>query len=572
MKKIISFILILAMSLSMAACGGSGNGNTNTDNNTPKVLSDTLAVSTCDGQSITNSYSGLEFTLTDEWEQIDRDALCRTYMKNITGRQLEAMGEDELKQHAVIPDWAVKNSSGNVVLATLISYEKAGMTFEEYLQQFKETNTRGSYCVSDEKTVNLSGVEYQNITAFNEKNMVDICYKDRGDGHMAVIMSNLDLYCAPQYIHAFFNGGPDTETDIPNVPGLFTVDNEKWRVKNDTAGIEIDIPAGWTIYNKKALAELQYFTTEQQLDSMTPEDFAQLYEIFDIWMSDDENTTYVNISYLNRNHPAAYGLSAEDMQLLYRNQTNLSAAQAITYDNVSFAGQSYYCTKKYHYNADKTYLYLFREINKDYIAKVVITGSGDCAVADLRKLFDNDNDTEMLIKRSEYVEGKYQFHNRYTDVRINILKGWERNDQPMLTTLYGDKLTLDQLENWTDEDYMKATYIPDFAVVSEDRSTVLMAYYINLNKFAGEKADVNEMYDAYVTVFENTGKITVEEGNIYPRGGRDYMVYKSHSEDGTQNVQFATAEISDDYVIMLIYVTPTDSPVPDVTGVIHDKQ
>ena len=46
MKKIISFMLILAISFSMAACGGSGNGNTNTDNNTPKVLSDTLAVST----------------------------------------------------------------------------------------------------------------------------------------------------------------------------------------------------------------------------------------------------------------------------------------------------------------------------------------------------------------------------------------------------------------------------------------------------------------------------------------------------------------------------------------------
>ncbi len=580
MRKIISFILALAMALSMVACGGSGSENTGDSTGTqatpqptpaPKVLSDTLTISKYDDEKITNDYTGLEFTLTDTWSMIDRDKVCPIYMKNVTGRQLEAMTADELNRHAVIADWAVNDSNGIIVLATVVNYEKTGITFTEYLDLFIAINTKGSYCVSDEETVILSGVEYQNITAFYEDNVVDICYKDRGDGHMAVVTSNLGLYCTPQYVHAFFNGGPDTETDIENVPGLFSVDSEKWRVKNDVADIEIDIPDGWITWSKNDVAKLHYFTTEERLNSMTPADFARLNEINDITMSDDKSTTSVNISYVNRNHPAAYGLSCEEMQLLYRNLTNRSVAYANTYDNVSFAGQSYYCTKIYYRNTDKTFLFLFREINKDYIAKVVIASDGDCQVSELRKIFDDDNDTDMLIKRSRYIGEKYQFHNRYTDVRINILKSWERNDRLLFKALNNKNLSEDQVAAWTDEDYMNSAYIPDFAVSSEDQTTSLVVYYVNLNKIAGGKPDVNSVFDTCKTTFEKKGYITVEDNCLYSLGGYDYLVYKSTTADGKTNMQFATAEISDDYVIMLTYVTPIDSEVPDITGTINDR-
>ena len=73
------------------------------------------------------------------------------------------------------------------------------------------------------------------------------------------------------------------------------------------------------------------------------------------------------------------------------------------------------------------------------------------------------------------------------------------------------------------------------------------------------------------TAFEKEGYITVEDNCIYTRGGYDYLVYKSTDATGKINMQFATAEISDDYLIMLIYITPVDSAVPDVTGVINDR-
>ena len=316
MKRIISFILTLAMALSMAACGGSENsGGTTEPTSTPepKVLSDTLAISKYDEKIITNDYTGLEFTLTGGWSMIDRETMCTLYMPGVTAQQLEEMNADQLNGLIEVFDYVAMDTNGHIIMVAIANYAAANLSAEEYLNTFKKNNFPVEANLTDEKTATLSGVEYKNFTAYYDNLVNDVCYLDRGDGHLVMVISRLKGNVSPYYAHAFFNGGPLTDTDLDNVPGLFEYDAEKVRIINTDAAIEIDIPDGWAAANRQYIAKEYYNTDENTLNSMTAGDFARLPEINDILLTNSDNRQSVIISYINRKSDYAYGMSALEM-------------------------------------------------------------------------------------------------------------------------------------------------------------------------------------------------------------------------------------------------------------------
>ena len=579
MKRILSFILALAMTLPMAACGG-GESSGGTDSEptptptpAPKVLSSVQEISKYDEKTITNDYTGLEFALTGGWSMMDRDTVCTLFMPGVTAQQLEEMTTEQLNQVPVIYDWAAMDTYGNVVMVMMVNYRTDGLTFEEYLKLFRSENTMAYHTVSEEKTVVLSGVEYTNFTAFSDDGVLDICYLDREDGCMVAVAAQLKEYTSPGYFHAQFNGGANGQINTENVPGLFEYDSENHRVINTDTGIEIDIPDGWAVYSKEYMAEIYYKTDVESLNNMTGDDFARLGRIDDIELVKDDISISVYVSYLSRKTTSNYGMSAQDMAEYYCHTTNASEEYVYVTDDISFAGQNYWTVERYNYNNDATTVFMFRELNEDYMVCVSISAKGSTDAYELREIFAFDNDTDMLIKRSQPVEGKYQYHNPYTDVRINHLKDWVNADQAMIKLLYKDTLTVEDVENWTDDDYMSASIIPDFGVSSPDGKTYLFVYYVNLNKVNDiDRKDCYSYYQKIVEGLENSGTVTLEKDISYGFDSdiMEYYLYEGQSSDGSTRMQVAVGDISEDYVFLRVYRSPMDSGLPKIPGMIVD--
>lgn len=577
MKRIISFILTLAMVLSIVACGGGeSNGGTKieptpTPTPAPKVLSDTLAISKYDEKIITNDYTGLEFTLTGGWSMLDRDTVYSVYMPGVTAQQIDGMTAEQLEQQGDITDYIAMDSNGHIIMVSIANYAAAGVTADEYLRLFKDNNFSSRARLSDEKTVILSGVEYKNFTAYENSLVNDVCYLDRGDGHMVMVISRLKGNISPYFAHAFFNGGPLTYTDTDNVPGLFEYDAEKERIINTDTAIEIDIPDGWSAANRQYIAEKYYNTDENTLNSMSASDLARLSEINDIVLTKDDGSITAIISYINRKADYAYGMSALEMAKHMYYQCNANEMFAAVTEEISFSGQNYASADMYSFDSDSTLVYFFRELNEDYMVTVTLYAKGDQFVHDLREIFSQDNDTDMLIKRSQLVEGKYQYYNPYTDVKVNFLKGWVNADPTMIELLYNDTLTLEELEKWTDDQYMSASIIPDFGISSPDGNTYLFVYYANMNKDSEiERKDFYSYYRNVVTGLENSGILTLEKDISYGFDGdsMEYYLYEGQSSDGTAIVQVAVGDISEDYVFVRIYRSPVDSGLPKIPGMI----
>lgn len=578
MKRIISFILALTMAVSLAACGGSGGGNAagNDDTQatpqptpTPKVLSDTLAISKYDEKIISNDYTGLEFTLTGGWSMIDRETMCTLYMPGVTAQQLEEMNADQLNGLIEVFDYVTMDTNGHIIMVAIANYAAANLSAEEYLNTFKKNNFPVEANLTDEKTVTLSGVEYKNFTAYYDNLVNDVCYLDRGDGHLVMVISRLKGNVSPYYAHAFFNGGPLTDTDIHNVPGLFEYDAEKARIINTDSAIEIDLPDGWAAANRQFIAEEYYKTDENTLNSMTAGDFARLSEINDIFMMNADNSNTVIISYINRKSDYAYGMSALEMAKHMYYQCNVNEMFAAVTEEISFSGQNYAAADMYSFDSDSTLVYFFRELNEDYMVGITFYAKGDQFVHDLREIFDKDNDTDMLIKRSQPVEGKYQYHNPYTDIRFNFLKDWVNVDEKMISWLYGGKLTEADIDGWTDAQYMQAQAIADFGVASPDGQQFMYVYYINLNElYDDHKADMWEYYENEIKSLDDNGFIATERDTVYVLKDMDTIVYEGTSADGQRAVQFAVAGISDDYVMVTLASRPADESLPNIFGML----
>ena len=578
MKRIISFILTLAMALSMAACGGSGGGNVagNDDTQatpqptpTPKVLSDTLAISQYDEENITNDYTGLEFTLTGGWSMIDRETMCTVYMPGVTAQQLEEMNADQLNGLIEVFDYVTIDTHGHIIMVAIANYAAANLSAEEYLNTFKKNNFPVEANLTDEKTVTLSGVEYKNFTAYYDNLVNDVCYLDRGDGHLVMVISRLKGNVSPYYAHAFFNGGPLTDTDIDNVPGLFEYDAEKVRIINTDAAIEIDIPDGWAAANRQHIAKEYYNTDENTLNSMTASDLARLSEINDIVLTKDDGSIAVIVSYINRKADYAYGMSALEMAQHMYYQCNVNEMFAAVTEEISFSGQNYAAADMYSFDSDSTLVYFFRELNEDYMVNVTLYAKGDQFVHDLREIFDKDNDTDMLIKRSQLIESKYQYHNPYTDIRFNFLKDWVNIDEKMINWLYGGKLTEADIDGWTDAQYMQAQAIADFGVASPDGQQYMYVYYLNLNElYDDHKADMWEYYEEEIKSLDDIGFIATERDIVYVLKDMNTLVYEGTSADGKRAVQFAVAEISDDYVMVTLANRPADESLPNIFGML----
>lgn len=578
MKRIISFILALTMVVSMAACGGSGGGNVagNDDTQatpqptpTPKVLSDTLAISKYDEENITNDYTGLEFTLTGGWSMIDRETMCTLYMPGVTAQQLEEMNADRLNGLIEIFDYVAMDTNGHIIMVAIANYAAANLSAEEYLNTFKKNNFPVEANLTDEKTVTLSGVEYKNFTAYYDNLVNDVCYLDRGDGHLVMVISRLKGNVSPYYAHAFFNGGPLTGTDIDNVPGLFEYDAEKIRIINTDAAIEIDIPDGWAATNRQYIAKEYYNTDENTLNSMTAGDFARLPEINDILMASTDGSNNVIISYINRKSDYAYGMSALEMAKHMYYQCNVNEMFAAVTEEISFSGQNYAAADMYSFDSDSTLVYFFRELNEDYMVSITFYAKGDQFVHDLREIFSQDNDTDMLIKRSQLVEGKYQYYNPYTDIRFNFLKDWVNVDEKMISWLYGGKLTEADIDGWTDAQYMQAQAIADFGIASPDGQQNMYVYYINLNElYDDHKADMWEYYENEIKSLDDNGFIATERDVVYVLKDMDTIVYEGTSADGKRAVQFAVAGISDDYVMVTLASRPADESLPNIFGML----
>lgn len=578
MKRIISFILALTMAVSMAACGGSGGGNAagNDDTQatpqptpTPKVLSDTLAISKYDEENIANDYTGLEFTLAGGWSMIDRETMCTLYMPGVTAQQLEEMNTDQLNGLIEVFDYVAMDTNGHIIMVAIANYAAANLSAEEYLNTFKKNNFPVEANLTDEKTVTLSGVEYKNFTAYYDNLVNDVCYLDRGDGHLVMVISRLKGNVSPYYAHAFFNGGPLTDTDIDNVPGLFEYDADKVRIINTDAAIEIDIPDGWAAANRQYIAKEYYNTDENTLNSMTAGDFARLPEINDILMASTDGSNNVIISYINRKSDYAYGMSALEMAKHMYYQCNVNEMFAAVTEEISFSGQNYAAADMYSFDSDSTLVYFFRELNEDYMVSITFYAKGDQFVHDLREIFSQDNDTDMLIKRSQLVEGKYQYYNPYTDIRFNFLKGWVNVDEKMISWLYGGKLTEADIDGWTDAQYMKAQAIADFGIASPDGQQYMYVYYINLNKlYDDHKADMWEYYEDEIKSLDDNGFIATERDVVYVLKDMDTIVYEGTSADGQRTVQFAVAGISDDYVMVTLASRPADESLPNIFGML----
>ncbi len=576
MRRIISFILVLTMALSLAACGGSGSDSTGDNNGVqatpqptpvPKVLSDTLAISKYDDEKITNDYTGLEFTLGNEWSVIDRETVCSVYMPTVTAQQLEEMTADQLDRLIEIFDYVAMDIHGHMIMVAIANYAAAGLSADEYLNTFKDNNFSVTAHLTDEKTVTLSGVEYKNFTAYYDNIVNDICYLDRGDGHLVMVISRLKGNVSPYYAQSFFNSGPLTDTDTANVPGLFEYDAEKARIINSDTAIEIDIPDGWKAVTRQFIAEEYYNTDEAGLNSMTAGDFARLSEINDIAMSKSDSSITVVVSYINRKADYAYGMSALEMAQ-HMNGQGLGAGNFSGVDNeIPFAGQKYASVDIYNSDSDATMVYLFRELNKDYMVNVTIYADGYQSAFDLWEIFDKDNDTDMLIKRSKLVDGKYQYHNQYTDIRFNFPKEWVNIDKEMMDWLYGGKTTAADMENWSDEQYMKAQAIADFGIASPDLQQYMYVYYLNLNElYDDHKCDKWEYYNREVESFDNNGFITTERDIVYILNDRETILYEGTTADGQRTVQFAVIEISDDYILATVCSRPSDTGLPNLLG------
>lgn len=468
-------------------------------------------------------------------------------------------------------DYVTIDTHGHIIMVAIANYAAANLSAEEYLNTFKKNNFPVEANLTDEKTVTLSGVEYKNFTAYYDNLVNDVCYLDRGDGHLVMVISRLKGNVSPYYAHAFFNGGPLTDTDIHNVPGLFEYDAEKVRIINTDAAIEIDIPDGWAAANRQHIAKEYYNTDENTLNSMTASDLARLSEINDIVLTKDDGSIAVIVSYINRKSDYAYGMSALEMAKHMYYQCNVNEMFAAVTEEISFSGQNYAAADMYSFDSDSTLVYFFRELNEDYMVNVTLYAKGDQFVHDLREIFDKDNDTDMLIKRSQLVEGKYQYYNPYTDVKVNFLKGWVNADPTMIELLYNDTLTLEELEKWTDDQYMSASIIPDFGISSPDGNTYLFVYYANMNKDSEiERKDFYSYYRNVVTGLENSGILTLEKDISYGFDGdsMEYYLYEGQSSDGTAIVQVAVGDISEDYVFVRIYRSPVDSGLPKIPGMI----
>ena len=126
-------------------------------------------------------------------------------------------------------------------------------------------------------------------------------------------------------------------------------------------------------------------------------------------------------------------------------------------------------------------------------------------------------------------------------------------------------MTEADIDGWTDAQYMQAQAIADFGVARPDGQQYMYVYYINLNElYDAHKADMWEYYEEEIKSLDDIGFIATERDIVYVLKDMNTLVYEGTSADGKRAVQFAVAEISDDYVMVTLANRPADESLPNI--------
>ncbi|MBQ7903180.1 MAG: hypothetical protein IJ362_05565 [Oscillospiraceae bacterium] len=572
MKKIISMIIALAVVLSLTACGGGAQSSSTADSQseprpspTPKVLSDTPALSYYDrdtGRYI-NDYTGLELTLPECCSIIDIELVYTDYYNSgHTTEEIKAMTSRQLAELDRFTDYFVWDKSNSnymmVTVENLENYRKPDEYLEILFAPMED--------VYEEGTVMLSGVEYNYKTGTVNGKPTFAYWLMREDGHIVQILYFPENMTSPEYLHAMFNGGVKLQPDEENVPDLFEYDSSLDRLKNLSAGVEIDLPDMWIFADRDSMAQAYYGMSGRELDGLTKAQLAQNPVIYDMHITDPLSDDFIEVRYLSRRNWESYDLPVDRMleqMVAFYDDSNQSRTIC---DKVEVGGYTYSTLDTYFYKEETNVYRLYRELNEDYVVQIIFQTVHDTPLYEFLDVLNSNNDVDMLLQRSEYDEKQQLYHNRSTDVTIKVPSHWYRIDQKMLDWLYKGKLTTDMLGDWTETDYMTASIVPDFAVAHSENSAYMLVYYANLNKVSSAgKMDINEYYQWFVKDRENKGYIINEKDIAYELGGHVYMMLDADAGDGSEKRQVAITDIGDDYAAVINYhIIEPDKPYSDL--------
>ena len=210
MKKIFAFILAVVCMFALAACSAKEEGG-----NTPTEEKFVMQRGSYDADKtyFENKATGLKIRIPDTFSTYTEADLAKAFLSGVTGEELAAWTEEDLKTRTIIPEMAIVNYSNgsnmNIQYENLAAENALSADAETYIKVATSKLGRDSgYNVGEITTDYLGGKEYKAVEVSSVQSGYNISQK---------------LYCrrVDDYITVIVMTELGTDTDFSTFTNLF---------------------------------------------------------------------------------------------------------------------------------------------------------------------------------------------------------------------------------------------------------------------------------------------------------------------------------------------------------------
>lgn len=570
MKKRVSLMMALLLIVQLVGCGG------------PKF---TLSRSSYDAENgmFVNETTDLNFTVPEGYVCSD-DAYLEYYYQDTVGGQLASMTHEDFLNLEFVPDYIAAIEDNTVELRYI--------NLNKYLTSLKNASAEiaaeaialiyeleGATEISEPEATVIGGLDFVTIRVVKDDCVYYESFRKLSDDFMIMLTMGTREDITFDYFSAFFNGSPRT-TDESNVPPRSICNETDCYYENPLTGLKFKVPDTWYYYNDEWMAQEYYNVSEEVLQSVTVQEWAQQHYIYDYYAYDSVAGDIVQVYFENLTKDGAtYGVSEEE----YLNKLSADYQEDGWYQDedmgeVSLSGLPFRTISLWRFNDDdelrNAYIAAYK-LNEDYMCVVSCVGGEQRVAEDFWRFFNEQPDAAELIQGlqlSSYNEAARKFYNSYTDTTIGIPDGWILSDADyMAKEYYGDGITGEELLQWTSDDYAEWEAIYDFEAYDPENGDRMFVCYENINyDSVGVGKKTYEDYVAEILAgWEENDDVTVVDSftMLMEDDGEEisYACYAFDEEyDGvTYHTYLIFWQLNEEYVGMLRADTVSDTTIDD---------